>query len=445
MNTNPISRRTALKGVGTLMALPFLESFLPRGWAASAPIAAAPRRVAFLYVPNGIHMPDWTPSSAGKEFETTPTLAAMAPYREDMLLLSGLACDKARANGDGAGDHARAGGAFLTGAQPRKTAGLNFQAGVSADQIYAQRFGDRTRLPSLELGIEKYRGAGNCDSGYSCVYEHTLAWRSPNLPLPTEVSPREIFDRLFSDSSKDPARARRNQLRTSVLDAVLEDAHGLSRQLGGSDQQKLDQYLDSVRELEKRIELSESLEPVVLPDGTIRPARTPTDLSEHIRLMSDLMALAFQTDVTRVITFMLGREGSEIKYNMVGVTEGHHTSTHHQGKAELIENVRKINRYHVEQLAYLVGKLKSIPEGEGTLLDNCMIAYGSGIGDGNRHTHADLPILLAGKGGGTIRTGQHIRLAKETPLANLWLALLERMGVSAEAIGDSTGPLPGLG
>ena len=440
----PLTRRMALKGVGTLMALPFLESIMPRGWAASPAAAAAPRRMAFIYVPNGIHMPDWTPATAGRDFEIMPALEPLAPFRDDVLLISGLACDKARANGDGAGDHARAGGAFLTGAQPRKTAGLNFQAGVSVDQIYAQRFGDRTRLPSLELGIEKYRGAGNCDSGYSCVYEHTLAWRSPTLPLPTEVSPREVFDRLFADVSKDAARARRNRLRTSVLDAVLEDAQSLNRQLGGADQQKLEQYLDSVRELEKRIELSDSLEPVVLPDGTIRPAKTPTDLSEQIRLMSDLMVLAFRTDVTRVITFMLGREGSEIKYQMVGVTEGHHTSTHHQGKAEMIENVRKINRYHVEQLAYLIGKLKSIPEGDGTLLDNCMVAYGSGIGDGNRHTHADLPILLAGKGGGTIKTGQHLHLGKETPVTNLWLALLERMGVSANSLGDSTGPLQGL-
>ena len=444
MTPSPISRRAALKGVGTLMALPFLESLIPRAWDASPLIEGAPRRMAFIYVPNGIHMPDWTPTAAGSAFELTPTLEPLAAFREDMLLVTGLACDKARANGDGAGDHARAGGAFLTGAQPRKTAGANFQAGTSADQIYAQRFGDRTRLASLELGIEKYRGAGNCDSGYSCVYEHTLAWRSPTLPLPTEVSPREIFDRLFADSSKDPARAKRNRLRTSVLDAVLEDAQILNRRLGGTDQQKLDQYLDSVRELEKRIELSESLEPVALPDGTIRPAKTPTDLSEHIRLMSDLMVLAFQTDVTRVITFMLGLEGSEIKYNMVGVTEGHHTSTHHQGKVELINNVRKINRYHVEQLAYLIGKLKSIPEGEGTLLDHCMVAYGSGIADGNRHSHADLPILLAGKGGGTLKTGRHVRLSKETPVTNLWLALLERMGVSAEGIGDSTGPLPGL-
>ena len=444
MKPLPISRRAALKGVGTLMALPFLESIVPRGWAAAAPIEVAPRRLAFLYVPNGIHMPDWTPTTAGAKFEITPALESMASYRDDMLLMTGLACDKARANGDGAGDHARAGGAFLTGAQPRKTAGANFQVGVSADQIYAQRFGDRTRFASLELGIEKYRGAGNCDSGYSCVYEHTLAWRSPTLPLPTEVNPREIFDRLFADVSKDAGRAKRDRLRTSVLDAVLEDARSLNRQLGGADRSKLDQYLDSVREVETRIQRSETLDPIVLPDGTVRPDKIPTDLSEHIRLMADLMVLAFQTDVTRVITFMLGREGSELKYNMVGVTEGHHTSTHHQGKAEMIENVRKINRFHVQQLAYLVGKLKSIPEGEGTLLDSCMLAYGSGIGDGNRHTHGDLPILLVGKGGGTLKTGQHIRLSKETPVTNLWLALLERMGVSAESIGDSTGPLQGL-
>jgi hypothetical protein len=447
MHGGRISRRTVLRGLGTVVALPWLEAMFPQYSAAATapPQPQLPRRMAFLYVPNGVHMEDWTPTREGTDFELPAILQPLAPVRSEVLVLSGLTCDKARPNGDGAGDHARASAAFLTGAQARKTAGANFRAGVSADQIAAQRLGDRTRLGSLELGIEKFRGTGNCDSGYSCVYEHTLAWRNPTTPLPTEVNPQIIFDRLFAENPDDPDRLRRGRLRASVLDAVLEDAHALNRQLGGADRQKLDQYLASVRDLEERIRRAEKLPPITPPEGTKRPEQLPADVAEHIRLVCDLLVLAFQTDVTRIVTFMFGREGSEQKYTMVGVNEGHHSITHHQNKPELQAKIRAINTFHIEQFAYLLSRLKEIPEGHGTLLDQCMIAYGSAIADGNRHDHGDLPILLAGRGGGTIQPGRHIRYPRETPLNNLWLAMLERFGAPAKQLGDSTGVLDKLG
>jgi Protein of unknown function (DUF1552) len=441
-----ISRRTVLRGVGTVVALPFLDAMLPRLRAAeTAPEkAGAPKRMAFIYVPNGVHMQEWTPEKEGTDFELPSILQPLAAVRDDVLVLSGLTCDKGRPNGDGAGDHARASSAFLTGAQARKTSGANFRSGVSADQIAAQKLGDQTRLASLELGIEAFRGTGNCDSGYSCVYEHTLAWRNPTTPLPTEVNPKLIFERLFADQPNDPDRLKRGRLRASVLDAVLDDAHSLERQLGGADRQKLDQYLSSVRDLEDRIHRAEKLPPVEPPEGTKKPEQLPADLTEHFHLVSDLFVLALQTDVTRVVTFMFGREGSDQKYPMVGVKEGHHSITHHQGKKELQDKIKAINTYHIEQYAYLIGKLKAVKEGEGTLLDNCMVAYGSAIADGNAHEHGDLPVLLAGRGGGTIRSGRHIRYASETPLNNLWLAMLERFGAKTPRLGDSTGILDKL-
>src|SRR5262245_48090113 len=439
-----ISRRTVLRGVGTVVALPLFDAMMPRLRAAEEK-AAAPRRMAFIYVPNGAHMEDWTPAKEGTDYELPPILQPLSAVKSDLMVLTDLTCDKARPNGDGAGDHARASSAFLTGAQARKTAGANFRSGVSADQIAAQRIGEQTRLASLELGTDKFRGSGNCDSGYSCVYEHTLAWRNPTTPLPTEVDPKLIFDRLFSDNPNDPERLKRGRLRASVLDAVLDDAHSLERTLGGADRQKLDQYLSSVRDLEERIHRAEKLPPVELPEGTKKPEHLPADLTDHFHLVSDILVLALQTDVTRIVTFMFGREGSEQKYTMVGVNEGHHSITHHQNKPELQAKIRAINTYHIEQFAYLLGKLRSIKEGDGTLVDNCMLAYASAIADGNRHEHGDLPVLLAGRGGGTIQTGRHLRVARETPINNLWLAMLDRMGATTSQFGDSTGVLQGLG
>lgn len=442
-----LNRRTVLKGAGAIVALPWLEATglasLARA-AGTTEAAKPPRRMAFLYVPNGIHMPDWTPKTDGANYELPDILKPLAKVRDNVMVLSGLVCDKARSNGDGAGDHARASAAFLTGAQPRKTSGANFRAGMSADQAAAQQLGDQTRLPSIELGIESFRGSGNCDSGYSCVYQHTLAWRSPTSPLPTETNPRMIFDRLFAERPNDPDRIKRDKLRASVLDAVLEDARALDKQLGGSDRQKLDQYLSCVRELEQRIGRAEKLPPVSPPEGAERPAGSPANLTEHLRLVCDLMVLAFQADVTRIGTFMLAREGSNTQYRVVGVSEGHHEITHHRGDPVLQEKIKKINTFHMEQFAYLLEKLKGVREGEGTLLDNCMLAYGSAIEDGNRHAHHNVPILLAGKGGGSIRSGRHLRITGDVPLNNLWLAMLDRMGAPTAKLGDSTGVLEGL-
>jgi hypothetical protein len=441
-----LSRRTVLRGVGTAMALPLLDAMIPSSVCASGPTGAAkpPQRMTFIYSPNGAYMSDWMPKTEGADFDAPPCLEPMVEHRKELIVFGGLTCDKARPNGDGAGDHARASGAFLTGAQSKKTAGANFQAGLSADQLAAQQLGDKTKLPSLELAVEKYRGAGNCDSGYSCVYEHTLSWRDATTPVPPEVNPRQVFDRLFADKPNDPEARARNELRASVLDSVLEDARDLDRKLGGSDKKKLDQYLSGVRELEKRVARAEPLSPTVLPDDVSRPAGVPADLTEHIRLLCDLMVLAFQTDSTRICTFMLGREGSEQKYRMVGVNEGHHSISHHMNRQENLAKLRLINTYLVSQLAYLTGKLKSVSEGSGTLLDNCMVVFGSAIADPNRHHHHDLPLLLVGRGGGTIKTGRYLRYKAETPLNNLWLAMLERFGARATKLGDSTGVLDGL-
>ncbi len=396
MTMSRLSRRTFLRGVGAAVALPFLEAMLPRTALASVDAGQFPRRMAFIMFPLGAWMPSWMPTGDGPDYALTPCLAPLAEHRKEMIVFGGLACDKANANGDGGGDHARASGAFLTGAQPRKTAGANFQSGISADQVAASRLGDRTRFRSIELAIDRFRGAGNCDSGYSCVYEHTLSWRNATTPLPTEINPKLVFDRLFGDGQSDPETVARNEIRVSVLDAVMEEARSLNRRLGGNDQRKLDQYLTGIREVEQRITNATQLAPIDVPGDYHRPAGVPADLTEHMRLMYDLMALSFQTDVTRIATFMVAREGSDQKYRMVGVNEGHHTISHHQNRPANLAKLKAINVFFNEQFAYFISKLKAIKEGDGTLLDNCMIAFGSGHADPNRHAHENLPILLVG-------------------------------------------------
>jgi hypothetical protein len=440
-----ISRRTALKGLGTAVALPFLESFAV---AAPAGPAAAPRRLAFVYVPNGVNMDAWTPKAEGKLTELTGTLEPLNKLKGDINVLSGLACDKARPNGDGPGDHARAMSAFLTGSQPRKTHGADIKVGMSADQHVANAIGDKTRFPSLELGIERGLNAGNCDSGYSCAYSANLSWRSATTPNAKECDPKAVFDRLFSGT--DPkelaeARARRELYNKSVLDFVMEDAKGLNSTLGSGDQKKLDEYLTSVREVEQRIQKARAVNAAPLPKPNMpAPTGIPKEVQDHIRLMADLIVLAFQTDLTRVVTLPFANDGSNKPYKMIDVPEGHHDLSHHGGDAKKLEKIKKINTFHIEQFAYLVGKLKAVTEPNGTsLLDSTMLMYGSGIGDGNRHNHDELPIILAGKGGGTIETGRHLVFPKrtDTPLTNLYLALFERMGAQATKFGDSTGVL----
>ena len=440
----PISRRTILRGIGAAVSLPWLEAMGPlTSWAAdTAPAKAAPNRMAFLYVPNGKNMADWTPATEGKDFSLPAILEPLTAVKDELLVLTGLTADKARPHGDGGGDHARALGSFLTGAQPRKTDGTDIRAGISVDQVAASRIGERTRLPSLEIGGEHGAMAGNCDSGYSCVYSSTMSWRSATQPLPKEVNPKQVFERLFG-SNQDAGRAQRDARRKSVLDFVREDSGDLARRLGSSDQRKLDEYFSAMRDIEQRIERAAHLPEIQKPDFP-QPAGVPGDFGEHLRLMCDLLALAFQADVTRVGTFVLANEGSNKSYPTIGVSEGHHELSHHGNDQKKKEKIRDINRFHVTQLAYLLTKLKSIPEGDGTLLDHCMIAYGSGNSDGNAHNHDDLPILVAGRGCGTLATGRHIRYPKETPLNNLWLSLLDRMEIKLDTLGDSTGMLPGL-
>jgi hypothetical protein len=428
-----------------VVALPWLES-LARA-AAPAATAGAPRRLAFLYVPNGINMPDWTPAAAGKLGALPDILKSLEPYKGYVNVLSGLELDKAKANGDGPGDHARAMAAFLTGRQPRKTHGADIRAGMSADQHVANAIGDKTRFPSLELGIEKGLNAGNCDSGYSCAYSANLSWRGEATPNAKETDPKQVFDRLFGGN--DPkelaeARAKRDLYNRSVLDFVMEDAKGLGKTLGQGDQRKLDEYLTAVREVEQRIEKARqaaaSRKPVPKPNMT-EPAGVPKEVKDHIRLMADLLVLAFQTDLTRVATFPLANDGSNRPYPFIGVSEGHHDCSHHGSDPKKLEKIKKINTFHAEQLAYLVGRMAGVKEANGkTLLDNVMLVYGSGIGDGNRHNHDDLPILLIGNGGGTVEGGRHLKYER-APLMNLYLSLFDRMGCPTDRFGDSTGRL----
>jgi hypothetical protein len=439
-----ISRRTVLRGLGAMVALPWLEAMAPRTLQAAPSANSVPKRLAFLYVPNGVHMSDWQPKDDGPLKELPATLKPLADVKDHLLVISGLTADKARPNGDGAGDHARALGAFLTGCQPRKTDGVDIRAGVSVDQVAAGRVGDQTRLPSLEIGCEPGAMAGNCDSGYSCVYSSTMSWRSPTQPLPKEVNPKLVFERLFG-AGKDSERGRRDARRKSVLDFVREDAGDLRNRLGASDQRKLDEYFSSVRDIEERIARTEKLPEIKLPNVT-KPTGIPAKFEEQLQLMCDLLVLAFQTDVTRVCTFVLCNEGSNRPYRSLGVPEGHHDLSHHGNDPKKQAKIQQINAFHISQFAHLLTKLKAIREGDGTLLDHCMIAYGSGNSDGNRHNHDDLPILLAGRGGGTIKTGRHLVLprSKDTPLNNLWLSLLDRMSVQVDRLGDATGRLTGL-
>lgn len=437
MNRRPVlRRRSVLRGLGAAVGLPWLESR-----AADSPVP--PRRMAFLYVPNGIDMPRWRPAADGPlSGDLPPILAPLAAHRENLLVISGLAADKARAHGDGGGDHARAMAAFLTGAHPRKTDGSNILAGISADQVAAGIVGQETRLPSLEIGCEPGGLKGACDTGYACVYSWALSWRSASQPLPLETEPRRVFDRLFGAGPSADRRAREAS-RRSLMDVVREDARSLERSLGAGDRRKIDEYFTALREVERRLEHAASRPLPTAPEGAA-PQADPRDLGERARMMADLLAIAFQADATRVCTLSFANEGSNATYPQIGVNDGHHHISHHAGNAAKIDKISRINTLHVGHLAHLLDRLQGIEEAGRPLLENCMIAYGSGNSDGNRHNHDDLPILVAGGGGGTIRGGRHLRLATETPVTNLWLALLHRMGVESRSFGDSTGPLDGL-
>ena len=402
--------------------------------------------MAFSYVPNGIIMEDWTPAAAGALKALPTILEPISEFRDDVMLLSGLTHNNGRALGDGPGDHARAAASFLTGVHPKKTDGADIRNGISVDQVAAELVGGRTRFASIELGVEHGRLAGNCDSGYSCAYSNSISWRSETTPMPPEVNPRLVFERLFGrpgDSDDPVARAKRKRYEKSILDFVQQDTRKLQSELGPTDRRKLDEYLTGVREIEKRIEAGEASAAQTTPSMD-RPSGVPVDYAEHAKLMFDLQVVAFQTDQTRIATFMLAREGSNRTYREIGVPGGHHGLTHHRNDEEKIRKISKINRYHMELFSYFLKRLDSIQEGDGTLLDHSMVLYGSGLADGNKHTHHDLPVLVAGRAAGGLHPGRHMRYDTETPMANLYLTLLDRMGVHPEVIGDSNGRLEHL-
>jgi len=434
----PLSRRTFLRGAGTVLALPLFEA-MGEARRAESP---APRRLVWMYVPNGAHMPDWVPAAEGRDFELPPTLTPLAPYRDRLAVLGGLACDKARANGDGPGDHARAAAAFLTGVQPLKTDG-QVRVGPSADQIAAAAIGDRTRFRSLVLGCERGRLSGQCDSGYACAYSSNVSWLSETTPAAREVDPRIVFDRFFrggDDALTATAAAERRARRRSVLDFVREDARSLRAALGAEDRRKLDEYESGVRELERRIEFAERQYVAEVPDSA-RPEGIPGDFGEHVRLMADLIALAFRTDSTRIATLLVANEGSNRPYRNLETPDGHHDLSHHGNDPEKQAKLGRINRCHVALLAHLVMRLAEVREGEGSLLDSTAIVYGAAIRDGNRHDHEDLPVLFLGDAEVGLELGAYRRWEKETPVMNLHLALLRYAGVAVERLGDSTGVL----
>ena len=441
MTPRHLPRRTFLRGMGVAIGLPWLDAMAP-AFAAKAPTSAdSPTRLAFVYVPNGIIMSDWTPATAGSDFDLPSILQPLADYRDDCLWLSGLTHNNGRALGDGPGDHARAAASYLTGVHPKKTQGVDIRNGVSVDQIAAQAIGGQTRFASLELGTEHTRLVGNCDSGYSCAYNNSISWRSPTSPMPPAVNPRSIFNRLFGAprDANQPGQTDAGH-QASILDLVQDEAHSLFNRLGPVDRRKLDEYLFAVRDIEKRVESLQSEPAEPAPDMDI-PEGVPIDFAEHLRLLFDLQTVAFQTNLTRITTLMVGREGSNRTYREIGVAGAHHGLTHHQGDQAKIEQITRINRYHVEQFAYWLGKLKSISDGDGSLLDNLMIVYGSGLSDGNEHLHHDLPVMVAGRGSGSLHPGRHVRYPDETPLTNLYMTLLSHMGVHPESIGDSNGQL----
>ena len=439
-----LPRRLFLKGLGAAIALPALDAMTP---AFAAPASrTSPLRLAFTYVPNGVTLPDWTPADTGRGFTCSRILAPLAPYRDDTLVLTGLAHKNAYALGDGPGDHARAAAAYLTGVHARKTAGADIQNGVSVDQIAAANIGNDSRFRSIELGCDDSRSVGNCDSGYSCAYTNSVSWRSPTSPMPPETNPRLAFERLFGafDAGLDPeTRARRMFYRRSILDTVSERTRALVLGLGPSDRRKVDEYLSSIREIERRIELAEQ-DMRDLPPGLEAPTGVPVLFAEYVKLMFDLQVVAFQADLTRVSTMMMGREGSIRTYPEIGVPDPHHPLTHHGGKADWIERVTQINTHHIELFAYFIQQLKSTPDGDGTLLDRCMVVYGSGIADGDQHSHENLPVLLVGRGGGSLTPGRHVVYPDGTPMTNLYLTLLDRLGVREDTLGDSTGRIEHL-
>ncbi len=447
-----ISRRAVLRGLGVTMALPMLEAMAGTGsiaraagsLASSASAPASPLRMAFIFAPNGVNFPAWKPTGSGRDYKLSQTLSPLEPVRKHLNIMRGLTLQKARANGDGPGDHARSSATFLTGQQARKTSGNDISLGISVDQFAARQIGTETRLPSLELGCENGKRAGSCDSGYACAYSSNVSWADEDSPMPKMVNPAAVFETLFGDARRSEEQRHRLKRRASILDFVRDESKRMERHLGANDREKLAEFQDSVREIERRVQAAAS-ETGDAPDpGRAAPTGIPRKVSEHIDLMFDMLLLAFKTDTTRISTFMIGTGGSNRSIPEIGIKEGHHQLSHHRGVEDMVEKIRSIDKFYVERFARFVQSLADTREGDASLLDNSLIMYGSGISDGNIHNHEDLPIVLAGSGGGTVETGRLVEYPKETPLCNLYVSVLERMGCDVGSFGDSTGPLPKL-
>jgi hypothetical protein len=436
-----MNRRTVLRGLGTAVALPLMEAMVPAARAAKP--AARPKRLQIFYTPNGMIMQSFTPQTAGRDYALSPTLAPLEAFRNDFTVISGLAHYQASALGDGPGGHGRSCGAYLTGAHPKRTEGSDLQCGVSMDQVVARHFGEATQLASLELGIDPPSLLGSCDVGYSCTYTNTLSWRSPTVALPVTVNPRDVFERLFGDGDAldDASRLAQLKRKTSILDFVRQDAARLSGRLGTNDRRKMAEYLEAIRDVERRIQKASEHRVDVDASELARPAGIPDSFTDHVRMMIDLQVLAMQADLTRVCSFMLGRELSNRTYPEVGVPDSHHMLSHHGSDPEKIGKLARINRFHMQQFAYYLERMKATKDGEGTLLDSTLVLAGSSLGEPNDHDHMNLPAIVAGGG---LQGNRHIVVPKHTPLCNLMLAMIHELGIPLERMGDSTEPLKAL-
>ena len=433
-----LDRRSFLRGIGATLALPLLDAMTP---ALAATRKAVPR-LSFMYIPNGINIAQWTPAGTGKEFAFSPTLKSLEPFRDRVNVLSGLALHSADRMNDGAGDHSRATGAFLSGCHAKRTQGADLFLGITADQIAAKSLGKDNLLPSLELGIDDRKVSPLCDEGYTCTYSNTLSWSSATTPLPVENDPRLVFERLFGEGGDARQRGIRLRENRSILDSVTGEMKLLQTTLGSPDRQRMDQYFDAIRQVElrlQRVEAQNAESPTFFGAGVSRPLGAPEKFEDHIRLMFDLQVLAFQSDITRVTTLMFAGERSGRSYPQAGVPDAHHSVSHHDNNPEKLAKVAKIDTFHVQQVAYFLGKLRDTPDGEGTLLDNSMLLYGAGISNGNVHDHSPLPVLVCGGGAGQLQGGRHIAWKNEPPLANVLRSLLDKAGVHVDLLGESTG------
>jgi hypothetical protein len=431
-----LARRTFLRGMGVTLALPLLESMVPARTLLAQTAARPLPRLGFVYVPHGAIMTEWTPDTAGAGFEFKSILKPLEAYRENVNIISGLG----HAAADSSAVHSLSPTTWLSGVRPKKTQGVDAYAGVTADQIAAQTIGQESILPSMELATEDHSGLiGSCDRDYGCIYMNTLSWRTPTTPLPMEINPRKVFERMFGAGGSVEQRLARSREDRSILDAIRTEASTLQVQLGPADRHTLDQYLENVREIERRIQLAEQSqgdEDLLLPE---RPSGIPFHYEDHIKLMYDLLALAYQANLTRVATFMVSREVSNRTYPQVGVTDGHHAISHHQNRAEAMEKNVRIQTYNVNLFKYFLDRLENTPDGDGTLLDNSLILYGSNMSTSNAHDHFPLPNVLVGGRGVKMRGGQHLKYADRTPMANLLVTMLDKVGVREERLGDSTG------